>query len=297
MVKNIRKLQLKATHRIKETFRKQTGYKVKLLQIKPVRNSAVVDDKDADRGSVFPLSHTGFQLHYLLPLLTNQWLSVWLFKLTGQSLHSYRQQLHLWLCSHENMVQHVKGPNCQQSIRLLFLWRALKSFLGWQRKAVSRTGSSIWRQTELPHWCKQSITECKWSSLCQQTSTFSLSWINISGSQPACSPTKLCVASHSSLPVATPSISVVLRPWNMEGGGRTASYQRARWMVNTKSLTCDLLDGRPRGERRVGRGADCLERRFPGVWGRHPKKMDTSNRLYWEWHWSRWNCLNLCSCL
>lgn len=166
---------------------------------------------------------------------------------------------------------------------------------------MSRTGSSVWRQTELPRWCKQSITECKWSSLCQQTSTFSLSWINISGSQcagrPACSPTKpVCGVTFLAFCCYTERLRRSRR-WKHGGRGRTACYQRACWMVNTKSLTCDLLDGRPRGERRVGRGPDCLERRFPWVWGRHQEKMDSSNWLYPEWHWSLWNCLNLHSCL
>lgn len=80
----------------------------------------------------------------------------------------------------------------------------------------------------------------------------------------------MCVASHSLLPVATPrSVFIVLSSGDMEGGDDPACYQRACWMVNTKSLTCDLLDGRL-GRTREGvcvHGGgvcmDCLERRFP----------------------------------
>lgn len=59
----------------------------------------------------------------------------------------------------------------------------------------------------------------------------------------------MCVASHSLLPVATPMERLHRPPRRQrqgrrEGGEGLACYQRARWTVNTKSLTCDLLGGR-----------------------------------------------------
>lgn len=114
---------------------------------------------------------------------------------------------------------------------------------GWQRKGVSRTGSSIWRQTQLPRWSKQSITECKWSSLCQQTSTFSLSWINIGGSQcagrAACSPTKPCVWRCIPLVLLLQRMSSSSSQRTHRGRRKTTCYQRVRWTLYTKSLTCD----------------------------------------------------------
>lgn len=155
----------------------------------------------------------------------------------------------------------------------------------WQEKGLSRTGSSIWRQTKLPHWGKQSITECKWSSLCQQTSTFSLSWINISGShspgRPACSLTDPCVWRH--IPCF-----LLLHPGVSSSSSAVETWREKKAGLLSKSL----LDGkhkvinlRPAGwqaGKGQGRGVctDCLERRFPRVSGRCQEEMGSSNWLY-----------------
>lgn len=157
--------------------------------------------------------------------------------------------------------------SCEELWRV-FCWGNMRA---WQEGGVSRTGSSAGRQTELQHWGKQSIRECKWSSLCQQTRTFSPSWINISASQSVLSHKAPGATSHSSLPVATPRLLSV-ETWQ-EGGGRVsrACYQRACWMTNTKSLTCDPVSGEGREERVFGE-------EIPWASGRPHKETDSSNR-------------------
>lgn len=137
------------------------------------------------------------------------------------------------------------------------LWRAL-SFLGWQGKGVSRTGSSVWRQTELPRWCKQSITECKWSSLCQQTTTFSLSWINISGSQcagrPARSPTKpVCGITFLASCCYTERLH---RPRCWNHGGRREDGSLSKSLLDGKQRVINL---RPAAGWQAGGGAEDWE--------------------------------------